>query len=182
MKAFRIIAILVVLAGILIACGGGGNQPRAPQARFQPPWWNQADSPDFVFAYGIGDGTNERIARASALSNAQSQAAMAVEARVRTMTRDFIQESGVQNPEVLRLTSQVTEAVAATTFRGARETNSFAADMPDGRVQVWIQYAVPIAAINGEVHGRIVNEEALYNEFKATQAFQLLDHAVNRGP
>jgi hypothetical protein len=100
MKAFKTITLLLVLFSILlIACGGGGaTTTAAPQELWRPDWWMDQDSTEFVFSYGEATGGTSRTARASAFANAQAQAAFYVEARVQAMIRDFISETGVNNP------------------------------------------------------------------------------------
>ena len=176
------IAILIVLAAILVACGGGGGGTGRPQELHRPAWWGQQTDPEFIFIYSSASGPNERAVRNQAQSVAMSDAALAVEARVSTMMRDFMQEAGVNNPEMLSLTQRVTEAVAATRFRGAMITNESTVRNPDGNFQVFVQYRIPASAVNGALAGHVRNEEALYNEFKATQGFQALEAAVNRAP
>jgi hypothetical protein len=76
------------------------------------------------------------------------------------------------------MTEEVTRSVAATTFRGARVTNEFPGRLPCGNYQFFIQYAIP--GVQADLLGRVRNEEAMYNAFRASQAFQALDFAVQQ--
>jgi len=144
--------------------------------RETPSWWGIQDNPEFFFAYGQGEGVQERGAYASAQSNALAEAARTMEVQVDNMMKDFYQEAGVENPEVLSLVETVTRAVASQTVRGAHITMRESFDLPTGRVRAFVRYSIPKASLNQKnVVEHIRNEEALYNEFKATQAFQNLD-------
>ena len=179
MKTLKIMLILVVLASLMmVACGGKPKAPTGPREVYRPAWYDQQGNAEYVFTYGQADGATQRTAEASATAAAAAEAAYYVEIYVQAMTKDFIGEAGVDNPEVVRLTDQVTKTVANTKFSGMHITNRQVVTLDNGRFQAFIQYAVPKEQINRDLMNRVRNEEALYNRFRASQAFDDLERAV----
>lgn len=177
MKIFRILIILVAISSLfLIACGG--SAPKGPRKVYQPNWYGSASNPEYVFVYGNSEKVSQQASETGAYSSALAEAANYVEIHVQTMTKNFISEAGIDNPEVLSLTEQVTKTVANQKFSGTQITNRETVILDNGRYKTFVQVAVPKAEINRDLMNRIKNEEALYNRFKASQAFDELERAT----
>ena len=181
MKVLRICLLLVVFSSLLlVACGGKGNgaAPRGMTEVWQPSWYGIQGSPDYVFTYGTAERVSQQAAETSAQSSAYADAARHVEVHVQAMTRDFLSEAGVDNPQVLALTEQVVRTTANQRFSGTTVTQRQMMQNENGRYVAYIQLAIPREAINRDFVNRIRNEEALYNEFRASQAFAEMDRLL----
>jgi hypothetical protein len=178
MKGTRILVIgLILLAMVLVGCGGAKApaEKSTVQKVYSPDWWETQDpSAEYLYFYGAATKVSEKAARTSAKTEAFSNAAQYVKAYVKDMMSDFVQESGSDNPRVLEFTERVTKVVSDAKFANAVPTKSEVI-MEDGKYKVFTQLAVPKDTVNKEMSNAINNEEAMYNEFKATQAFQKLD-------
>jgi len=182
MKFSKVILVLLVLSSIfMIACGGNKPAvPAGPQQAFRPAWWNSPDTADHFYAYGFAERVTGESAETAAIANAQSNAASQIEAHVKTMTENFMSEAGSSSPELLTLTERVTRSVANAKFTGARITQSWVGEPVNGRVTAYVQYAVPVNQVNREYVNNIKSEEALYTRFRAQQAFERMEAAVNQ--
>ena len=96
------------------------------------------------------------------------------------MVKNFEQEAGVNNPQVLALTSKVVKVIADTKFTNALVTKQETIITDDNRYKTFVRVSIPKDSINKKLANQIRNEEALYNEFKASQAFQELDKEINK--
>ncbi len=182
MKGTKILLIgLILLALLLVGCGGakGGEKPSGVKKVYAPAWWESQDpSAEYLYFYGSATKASEKAARSSAKTEAFSNAAQYVKAYVKDMMSDFIQESGTDNPRVLQFTERVTKVVSDAKFANAVPTKSEAIIVEVNgadRYKVFAQLAIPKDTVNQEMTSAIQNEEAMYNEFKATQAFQKLE-------
>ncbi|MBN2829352.1 MAG: LPP20 family lipoprotein [Candidatus Cloacimonetes bacterium] len=182
MKGTRIIVIgFILLAMLLVGCGGAkaSTEKSDVQKVYSPDWWESQDpSADYLYFYGAATKVSEKAARTSAKTEAFSNAAQYVKAYVKDMMSDFVQESGSDNPRVLEFTERVTKVVSDAKFANAVPTKSEVIVVKENgqdRYKVFTQLAVPKDTVNKEMNSAIHNEEAMYNEFKATQAFQKLD-------
>jgi len=104
-----------------------------------------------------------------------------VEAKVREMTEEYQAESGVHDPQLLANIETAIRVSSNTTFRGllTGKTETVQENTPNGvRYTSYVQMKVPVDQVNKSLNESIRNEEALYNQFKASQAFQKLDNSL----
>ena len=73
------------------------------------------------------------------------------------------------------MTSQVTRVVANAKFSGTNISMRRTYTLEGGRFQTFVRVSIPKKEINNNLANQIRNEEALYNQFRASQAFQELD-------
>ena len=179
MKIYRVLIIVVVISSLFLVACGGGNRARAPQEVFQPRWYGVvSDDETYLFTYGTAVRVSQQAAEASAYSDAMVEAANIIEATVMAMISNFVSEAGYETPEVLQLTEVVARTVANQRFSGAHisERQTFVLD--GGRFQHFVRVSVPRSEINRDMMNRIRNEEALYNRFRASQAFEELERVI----
>ena len=179
-------SLILVLSGIillgLISCGGGSSEaPSKLQKVFQPDWYDEVDeSGAYVFTYGNATKASKGMAESAAKNKAMLDAALYVEVFVKGMMKDFEQEAGYDNPQVLALTEQVVKSVAKAQFQGMtfpkKDTYQ---DTETGQFNCWVRAAIPASEVKKGVKDFIRSEEAAYNEFKSTQAFKALDEEVS---
>ena len=180
MKVSKIMLILLIVSALcLVACGGGKKKPSGPAKAWEPDWYNAQGDATYVFAYGNATFQSRAAAETSARNQALAEAAMSVEVHVQTMTKDFISEAGINNPEVLSMVESVTKTVANQTFAGAFRSRHEIAVLPDGRHHAFVQWAIPKEQINRDFVDRVAREQALYTRFRASQAFEELEKAVS---
>ena len=179
MKVYRIMLVLLIVSAMfLVACGG--KKAKKPVPVYQPTWYGVVGNAEYIFAYGNAERSAQRSAESSAQASALAEAANAVEVHVQTMTKDFISEAGINNPEVLALVETVTKTVANQRFSGSTITNRQTIQLDNGNFKAFIQYSIPKEQVNRDFMNRVTNEEALYNRFRASQAFEELEKAVGR--
>ena len=171
--------IIISLIAFAFGCASTGK-PGGPKRVWYPDWYGlQSEAGDYVYSYGEAQKTNQSIAFESAKAAAYNEAAQYVESFVKAMTKDFIRESGVENPQVLQLTERTVKLVSKTKFSGVtiskRETIQ-----EDGRFRAFVRLSIPGKEIKNTLLNNIKNEEALYNEFKASQSFNALDKEMEK--
>ncbi|PID28438.1 MAG: hypothetical protein CSB55_04585 [Candidatus Cloacimonadota bacterium] len=176
MKRLNLVLLIVTTVLFLASCGGG---LKSPEKIYTPGWWRVQDNNDFIYSYGKAEKTRENASFDAARSNAFLEASQYVEAHVQGLVKDFMQETGGSNPQVTELTSKAVRTVTDADFSGAMVSNSETVIMPDGRYKTFVRISIPKETVNKNLVNNIKNEEALYNEFKASQAFKELDEAVN---
>lgn len=177
METRNILVLLVAGLLVLSACSGGSG-PSAPREVFQPNWYGIQENPEYVFTYGQATRVSQNAAETAAYANAMQEAAQYVEAHVQGMVQNFMEESGFDNPQVLQMTSQVTRVVADAQFSGTSVSERSSYVLDNGRYQAFVRVSIPKEEINRNLTDQIRNEEALYNQFRASQSFQELDRQL----
>lgn len=186
MKVARVITVvmLVVILFTVMGCAGkkGGAKPDGDLV-YRPLWWNSQNDPTYVCTYGQATRASEAASMTAARANAMSEAAQFVEVYVKSMMKNFEQEAGVIDPQVLAMTENVVKAVASAKFSGilTGQTETRSLMEPEGRrFKTFIQLKIPRNEVNKNLKFQIQNEEALYNQFKASQSFSELDREAER--
>ena len=191
MKLHKMMLCLVLLAVIVMiaACSSNKKAENKPQGKpqgeevYRPAWWATQPETDFVCTYGQATKVSENASMDAARNNALGEAAQYVEVLVNSMLKNYEEEAGVKDPQVLALTQNVVKAVSSAKFTGVLmgKVETRKVNEPEGvRYKTWIQLKIPKDEINRKLADSIRNEEALYNQFKASQAFQELDKAVEK--
>ncbi|MBC8525414.1 MAG: hypothetical protein H8D22_00885 [Candidatus Cloacimonetes bacterium] len=160
-------------------CASTGK-PGGPKKVWYPDWYGlQSEAGDYVYAYGEAKKMNNVTAFESAKAMAFNEAAQYVENYVKAMTKDFLKEAGTENTQVLQLTERTVKLVSKTKFSGVtvskRETVQ-----EEGRFRSFVRLSIPGKEVKNTLLNTIKNEEALYNEFKASQSFKELEKETEK--
>jgi hypothetical protein len=175
---FIVVFMLILIALMSVACSSnkGAKHEQADHViMYYPEWWDSQDNPEFVFTYGEAVKMTSSTAKDAAYANAMLQAANYVESNVKGMIKNFEEESGITDPQVLALTSKVVKVVSSAKFNGATIDKSETIKQKDNKIKVFVRVKIPQSQINLQTVNAIKNEEALYNEFKASQRFEELE-------
>ncbi|MCF7859859.1 MAG: hypothetical protein K9N07_11145 [Candidatus Cloacimonetes bacterium] len=173
MKLMKILVLVVVVILLVTACGKGGG--KGVKKLYYPEWWQVQGNEEYVQTYGMATKVSQNSSYDAAYANAMLQAAQYVETYVKGMVKNYEEEAGVENPQVLALTSKVVKAVAKAKFANVMVTKQETIVTDDNRYQTFVRVSVPKEAVNKNLMNQIKNEEALYNQFKASQAFGELE-------
>ena len=174
----KIITLLVIALFVIAACGKGGGG--GPKKAYYPSWWQEQTSADYVQVYGMATKVSQTSSYDAAYSNAMLAAAQYVETYVQGMVKNYEEEAGVNDPQVLALTSKVVKAVANAKFSNVMVSKQETIVTDDNRYQTFVRVSVPKEAVNKNLINQIKNEEALYNQFKASQAFDELESTIQK--
>lgn len=187
MKLSRLLTValaLILLAGMM-ACSGNKGAKEAVEGEIvrMPSWWNTQKDDAYVCTYGMGTNVKQSTSVDTAKNNALFEASQYVEVQVKGMLKTYEEEAGVYDPQLLALTQKVIKTVTNTTFSGVlngeMETRRVT-EYGGPRYTTYLQLKIPKTEINKSVYTNIRNEEALYNQFKASMAFEELERTVGK--
>jgi len=147
---------------------------------YYPDWWQIQDNAEYVQTYGMATKVSQNTSFDAAHANAMLQAAQYVENYVQGMVKNYEEEAGVEDPQVLALTSKVVKEVSNAKFENALVSKQETLINEEGRFQTFVRVSIPKDAVNKNTLNKIKNEEALYNQFKASQAFDELEKEVEK--
>ncbi len=180
MKPGKWLIIIAVALLILAACSINSNSKDRVKMDF-PKWWDTQGDQDYFFSYGLSTKASQTLSIEAARANALSETSRYVKSEVSSMVRTYEQEAGVEDPQLLSFAENVIEVVSNTNFSGiitgATEVYRDKID-EDVRYTTYIQMKLPKKEISLKLIENIRNEEALYNEFKASQSFRELERKV----
>ena len=172
-------SILCLFICFFVGCAG--SNPKPLTNKDLPSWY--LNPPKFEDRFvGVGDALRPQfsLSKQVATERARVEVARAVETSITSALNDHMQASGMgADASATEFTESVSKSLVNTTLKGCtiEKTEVF-----KDRVFVMVTYdankAREIAKENAKFEAK--KEEALYNEFKARQAFDSLDQAIGK--
>lgn len=181
MKFMKILVLIIIAAFLISGCGGNKTTKMSGEVEY-PEWWRVQGDPNYVHTFGEAVKVSSTMAFDAARSNSMLEAAQYVEAEVQGLVKNFEEEVGYENPEIHAMVSKVVKEVANAKFTGTMVTKQKTTkeETENGlRYHAYVRVSIPRETVNKNVVDSIKREEALYNEFKASQRFQELEAEVN---
>ena len=172
---------LLSLSTLILVIGCAGSKPKPVTNKDLPEWY--LNPPKFEDKFvGVGDALRPQfsLSKQVATERARVEVARAVETTVNSSLNDHMQASGMgMEAGATEFTESVSKSLVSTTLKGCtiEKTEIF-----KDRVFVMVTYDAKKAREEAKVVARELakKEESLYNEFKARQAFDSLDQAIDR--
>lgn len=187
MRTKTMLLVLLAIALLLATAACGKNKAAESKVEGEvvnfPPWWNTQKDDAYICTYGIGTNVKMTTSMDTAKSNALFEAAQYVEVEVKGMLKTYEEEAGVFDPQLLALTSKVVKSVTNTTFSGVLNGQSETRKVVEyggPRYTTYLQLKIPKTEVKKTLYNNIHNEEALYNQFKASMAFEELERTVGK--
>ena len=172
------LSIFMILS--LWGCSGGNDSRSGSTeqtASSEPDWWFVKPDPNNYF-YGFGQAKkqNPSLAQKVAAQRAKQDISDQVKSSITSEIRDFMQESGIgETAQALEFSENTSVSLSDNVLQGAASDKYSKAQ--DGTVYIRVTYS------KNKVDQSLLNaakrEEALYNEFKASQAFDRLESKVS---
>jgi len=152
----------------------GQGQQQANQCI--PEWVkNPNDTADAVYGTGEAKLLNHALSLEAADSRARTQIVKAISTKVSARFKDFMQQLGTgENAQSLQVVEAISKHISSETLHGCKIIKR--EFCPDGKI--WSLAILPQSEVNQiksdtkqKAQKFVVSQEALYNEFKAKQAF-----------
>ena len=178
--------VIVALVGVVAACGGRvqNEGPSASRAtlRGMPRWYKKPPAADKEHMFQAATATSQDVQVAINRAQAEGRNGLAsqLEVKYASLTRRFIEETGVAaDAQLLDEYQQTYKAVVSQVLVG-----SHARDQQfqiDGRVyRAWVLMELPLGEANRKLVEQIKASERLYTRIRATEAFKELNAEVEQ--
>ncbi len=167
---------LAFLAFIFVGCSSAPSTAVSTPPNM-PSWALNVPTKDgYIYGVGSAQKQNPQLARTAAIGLARDEIARTLELKVSSMFKNFMQESGVgEDAQALEFTESVTKQVSNTTLSGSTVKQVELTN--DGRM--WALVELNLDAVKKAALENAKKEQALFNEFKASQSFDELERAIN---
>ena len=180
MKKQTIFIGLLILVMLAMAGCGGSAKNAGGQTVYAPKWFSDTENDLFIFANELGISKDERVAYDNAYGRAMSGAVLSKSAFVKTSLTAYLGSAGgAENETITQQTIRVGEAIGNSRFEGSRVVNKEVKYYPEEKIyRCWVQLGVSKADMLKESLRAMQKEEVLYNEFKASQAFDRMNQSI----
>ena len=170
--------ILITMFGLVFFAGCAGTKVASESD--VPDWYLNPPKYEDRFV-GVGDALRPQmsLSKTVATTRAKAEISRALETKVSTMVKSFLQASGMgADASALEFTEDVTKSVSSTTLKGCTIDRT---EIKNGRVFVMVTYDATEARMQAKEATRNAakKKETLYNEFKAKQGFDALDKEID---
>ncbi len=181
--------LAVLLSGALLFAGCAAQQPKPEQPREQaqciPEWQiNPPSAEDGVYGTGIAKMQMAALSKKTADARARDEVTQAIQVKVQTMMKDFMQQAGIgEQAQALQFSSSVSKQISSQVLYGCKVVKRKVC--PDG---TWHSLALwpmnQASELKNEIASQtkdlVKNEYALYNEFKAKNGFEDLQKELDK--
>ena len=185
MKKSIIMILGLALMLALVSCGGNKDLVEVENEAgqkvtkvYQPEWYDIQDNESSLYFFGEAEKKNQNMAYDAARANGMARSAEYVEVYVQSMTKNYMEEVGIEDPTTLALTTNVTKTVANAKFSGLQVSKRETIVADNGNYKSFVRISIPKETVNKNMINEIKKEEELYNRFKASQAFEEMEKAV----
>jgi hypothetical protein len=165
------------------------SRAAAPQTPIDVPnWFMMTPEEDDDYLYATGEATSRKmnIAIQKATQQGRMNMGQQVNAKVQSLIEDMNQESGMnENTQLTSFYSEASKSVSNETLSGCKVLKKYPYQIPSGGYRVYILMGLSKNAFDNSANKKIVSmvnensEEAMYAEFKKTQAFSRLEDAID---
>lgn len=189
MRILKLSFMIVLTAMVMVSCGGGAavvddapataKNPKGPNDL--PEWYINTPEEDDTYIYAVGTGESRKMDLAidKAKQAGKVELSERISANVQSQVKSFTQEAGMsEDTQIMEFYQSTSKTVTNNTLNGITVLKRYPYQKSGGSWLAYVQLGLRKDAVNNEVVNVIKNEEAMYAEFKASQAFQALEAAV----
>ena len=173
----RIAALFLVTTSL--SCGTKANLAPTPSEKTIkniPDWYLETPNEDNAFHAAVS-ATSKDLQTAITKAQVRGRASLAqqMEARMANLTKDFVEETGVEEgAEILQFFSTTTKAVTDRTLVGSQTVKKQI--LPEGGVyRAYVLMRLPLDSANKLLLEKLKANEEAYTRFRATEAFEELN-------
>jgi hypothetical protein len=200
MKKYALSFFILVFVIQVIGCGSPPPPPKPvdmpsqaqasnPQTPMDvPSWFMMTPEPDDVYAvYATGEATSRKmnIAMQKASQQARMNLGQSISAKVQSLIESMVEEAGMgENVQITEFYSETSKSVSDQTLSGATVVKKYPYQMNTGGYRVYVLMGLKKAPFDNAASKAIVSkvqenqEEAMYANFKKTQAFNRLEESL----
>jgi hypothetical protein len=191
--------ILTITLALFYGCAGSSgkqtsvdmpsqNRASSPETPMDvPSWYANALPEDDKYIYSTGESTSRQmnIAVQKATQQARVNLGQQLTSSIQSLTESMVEEAGMEdNTQLTEFYSQASKNVSNTTLSGSAVLKKYPYKMSSGKYRAYILVGLKKEAFNMAAAKEVTSlinknkEEAMYANFKKTQAFDRLEAAV----
>ena len=168
---------------VLAACGSKTTNlaPTPPSKVSTPDWFLSPPSdPNYLYSAATMTSRDMQMAVQKAETQARTNLAQQMEAKVSNLTKQFQEEVGLgEDSELLQQFTSATKVVTQQTLSGSRTDQKELLE-EKGIYRAYVLMSLPIGTANQQLMEKIKANQNLYTRFRGTKAFEELDQEIEK--
>jgi hypothetical protein len=178
----RVLTVAVVgLALLFSQCGKATVAPPKDESGMPAFVLNPPSEPGKLYGTGIAKKQSAQLAKDIADLNAKTEIAKILGQKISNKTKQFMQESGIDNAEAIEFSQSVTKSITDQNLIGVViEKREFINGTMYSLAMLNLTAEPVKEYVKAQVSKALGSKEALYSEFKAKQGFEALDAELDK--
>jgi putative lipase involved disintegration of autophagic bodies len=184
-----VIFVLFFLSVILSGCESSNEKDDKDTAKIKkeqkeeiknlPDWFlNPPIADDIIYATGYAKKKSMQLALDSATDWARQEISRIIQTKVSTMTKQFLEEAGVDNnSQLTEFSSVVSKSIASNTLSGSKIKERYVKQIGD-KIAAYVLVEVTIKDLNAAIDAMAKENAADYSRLKANKAFDDLKNEL----
>lgn len=184
MKKVLVLFMLAVFGLILLTGCGGSKQVSAeknPYLQMQKRA-NEFKKSGAVAVVGQGESSREDIARKKSYTDARANLADALEAKVQTLSKSFLEEVGTSgDSEINEAFSRTTKVMSSSVLKGSFPEDEVMVEK-ESKITIYTLMVINPATFNQSLLDEMnkSGNKKLYERFRASQAYDELNNEMEK--
>ena len=167
----------ILLLGVLLMGCAGTRRGGGPC----PPWFERVpEDPNYLYAATTATSRDLQLSIDKAKSGGRAELASQLEVKMEGLRKKFEEEVGLgADAELLATYSQAVQEIISQVLVGsqAREQTT---SQENGIWRACVLMQLPVGAANAALFSQINKDQAMYERFRASQAFQEMEEEVEQ--
>lgn len=172
------ILVLSIAVMVMASCGGSKSTPERTLANEDqsvnwPEWFlSPPKSADAIYAIGIAQKATMQLSMEIATSSARDEIARVVGVKVQNMTKNFMEQAGVNEESIYTEFSQVvSKQIADQSLSGSQRDKMFI-DNTTKPHTVYVLVKLNLADMSGAIDELVKKQAAAYATLRANKGFE----------
>ncbi len=178
--------ILMFVTGILVSCESSSDKKETSAQKEQkqeitklPDWFlNPPISDDTLYAAGYAKKKSMQLALDSAADWARQEITRVIQTKVSTMTKQFLEEAGVDNnTQLTDFSSVVSKSIASNVLSGSKIKEREVRQIGD-RIAAYVLVQVKLSDMQAAIDAMAKENAAEYSKLNANKSFNDLSNEL----
>jgi len=177
-----LILLLLVVFGLILLTGCGSKEvsgKKSPYMQMQKQA-NQYNKAGAVAVVGQGESSREDIARKKSHVDARANLAEALNVKVQTLSKSFLEEVGTTgDTEINEAFSRTTKTMASTVLKGSLPEDEIMVE-DEGKITIYTLMVIDPSTFNQSLMDEMnkSKNKKLYERFRSSQAYDELNNEM----
>ena len=182
MKKVLILLLLAAFGLVLLTGCGGSKQVSAKKSPYlqMQKRANEFNKNGAVAVVGQGESSREDIARKKSYTDARANLAEALETKVQTLSKSFLEEIGTSgDTEINEAFSKTTKTMASTVLKGSFPEDEIMVEK-EGKITIYTLMVIDPSTFNQSILDEMdkSGNKKLYERFRSSQAYDELNNEM----
>lgn len=173
MRILTLLLALVFVFTCFVGCESGDDVEEDNKTLDLPSWFlSPPIADDALYAIGVGESSKLQMAMNKASDWARQELSRVISVKVSTMTKQFLEEAGVDDvSQTTEFTEVVSKSIASNSISGSKIKEQEIKETDDGKYIAYCLVELKLADMTGAIDEIVKQNSAAFAKLQANRAF-----------